>query len=132
MTEEIAIEIAAAITAQAPQQLAQIIKSIIDRAQHKINQGDWAGLQNLGAATDAAFQHARDENLLTEPPLALLADMGQQMLVVLTFAAQSQGNSQTGYYRAALTHARRLDAMTQGQLGLELLVESIKTAHQSD
>jgi hypothetical protein len=51
--------------------------------------------------------------------------LAQQTAAVLALVGGSDGEQDSGYYRAALAHAERLDAMTEGVLRLVELVERI-------
>ena len=132
MTEAVALELTSAITGRDPKCLAAAIKNLADEGKQLIKAEDWSALAELTTSADTALQNARSKGELAAGNLTLLADMAQQMLAVFSFAAQSNGDPQTGYFRAALTHARRLDTMTGGQFRLEAIVNQIKTAHQSD
>ena len=62
---------------------------------------------------------------LPDEQIAVLATLAQQVFAVLAIMGGSGGTRDSGYYRAPLAHAERLDAMTDGVLRLVDLVNLI-------
>jgi hypothetical protein len=123
MSDELAVlgdELAAALCTH-PQAATHAFKRLLQAAHRQAAEGDFAPLRVLADRTEAAVE-ALGRPDATDDPLAALAQLVQQTCVVLAYLGDSEGVRDSGYFRAALAHAERLDVMTQGTLHLVDLV----------
>jgi hypothetical protein len=124
-----------------PQAAANALKAIVEEARCRAASGDFPSIRDLADRADDAVEQVRAEAVLHRPALALrqarvgrqelderlalLANLAQQVLAVLAIMGGSDGRRNSGYYRAPLAHAERLDAMTEGAFRLVDLVNLI-------
>jgi len=123
MNEDISVvgdRLAAALRTD-PKSAAGALRTLVDAARMRAAEDDFAPLRTLADRTETAVDAVRRFEMADEQ-LAALALLAQQTCVVLACLGDSQGVRDSGYYRAALAHAERLDTMTQGALQLVDLV----------
>ena len=108
-----------------PQAAADALKAIVAAARGRIALGDFAFILSLADRADDAVERVKAQTGLPDERLDSLAMLAQQTFAVLALVGGSDGERDSGYYRAALAHAERLDAMTGGALRLVELVERI-------
>jgi hypothetical protein len=108
-----------------PQAAAQALKAIVEEARGRAAAGDFSLIRGLADRADDAAEQVKLETGLTDERLAALATLAQQVCAVLAIMGGSDGRRDSGYYRAPLAHAQRLDAMTDGVLRLVDLVNLI-------
>ncbi len=108
-----------------PQAAADALKAIVATARGLAAQGDFASILSLADRADDAVEQIRAQTGLPDERLDSLAMLAQQTLAVLALVGGSGGERDSGYYRASLAHAQRLDAMTEGALRLVELVERV-------
>ncbi len=109
-----------------PRAAASALKAIVEEARGRAAVGDFASIRDLADRADAAVEKIKAERGFPDERLALLAALTQQVLAVLAIMGGSNGRRDSGYYRAPLAHAERLDAMTEGVLRLVDLVNLIE------
>ena len=128
MTEDIIRALTAQLAAGLrthPQAAADALKAIVEEARRQAICGHFPPIRLLADRADDAVEQVKRETGLPDQRLATLATLAQQTFAVLALVGDSGGERDSGYYRAALAHARRLDAMTQGTLHLVDLVQQI-------
>ena len=125
--ETLAEQLAAGLRTH-PQPAADALKSIIEEARCRAAAGDYRLVGDLADRADEAVEQVRAETGLPDGRLATLAALSQQIFAVLAIMGGSDGRRTSGYYRAPLAHAERLDAMTDGVLRLVDLVNLIGRA----
>ena len=108
-----------------PQAAADALKAIVAAARGRATHGDFASILSLADRADDAVERVKAQTGLPDERLDSLAMLAQQTFAVLALVGSSGGERDSGYYRAALAHAERLDAMTGGALRLVELVERI-------
>ena len=108
-----------------PQAAANALKVIVEEARCGAAAGDFLFIQRLADRVDDAVEKVRAEVGLPDERLEALATLAQQVFAVLAVMDGSDGRRDSGYYRAPLAHAERLDAMTEGALRLVDLVNLI-------
>jgi len=108
-----------------PQLAANALKAIIEEARCRAAAGDLRSIRDLADRADAAIEGVKAETGLPDEQLASLAVLTQQVFAILAIMGGSDGRRDSGYYRAPLAHAERLDAMTDGVLRLVDLVNLI-------
>jgi hypothetical protein len=108
-----------------PQAAADALKAIVAAARGRAAHGDLASILSLADRADDAVEQVKAQTGLPDEQLDSLAMLAQQTFAVLALAGSSGGERDSGYYRASLAHAERLDAMTEGVLRLVELVERI-------
>ena len=108
-----------------PQMAADALKAIVEEARRRAAAGDFQLVGELADRADDAVEVVRAETGLPDERLAALATLAQQVFAVLAIMGGSDGERDSGYYRAPLAHAERLDAMTDGVLRLVDLVNLI-------
>jgi hypothetical protein len=108
-----------------PQAAADALKAIVAAARGRVALGDFAFILSLADRADDAVERVKAQTGLPDECLDSLAMLAQQTAAVLALVGGSDGEQDSGYYRAALAHAERLDAMTEGALRLVELVERI-------
>ncbi len=108
-----------------PQAAADALKAIVAAARSQVESGGFAFVLSLADCADNAVEQVRAQTGLPDERLDSLAMLAQQTLAVLALVGGSGGNRDSGYFRASLAHAERLDAMTEGALRLVELVERI-------
>ncbi len=108
-----------------PQAAADALKAIIATARSRAARGDFAAILSLADRADDAVEQVKAQTGLPDERLDSLAMLAQQTFAVLALVGGSGGERDSGYYRASLAHAERLDAMTGGALRLVELVERI-------
>ena len=111
-----------------PQPAADALKSIVEEAHCRAAAGDYSSIRDLADRADEAVEQVRAEAGLPDERLATLAMLSQQIFAVLAIMGGSDGRRNSGYYRAPLAHAKRLDAMTDGVFRLVDLVNLIGQA----
>lgn len=122
--EDLAQQLAAGLRAH-PQAAAQALKAIVEEARGRAVGGDFLLIRGLADRADDAVEQVKVETGLADERLAALATLAQQVCAVLAIMGGSDGRRDSGYYRAPLAHAQRLDAMTDGVLRLVDLVNLI-------
>jgi hypothetical protein len=108
-----------------PQAAADALKAIVVAARGRAARGDFAAILSLADCADDAVEQVKAQTGLPDERLESLAMLAQQTFAMLALAGSSGGERDSGYYRASLAHAERLDAMTGGALRLVELVERI-------
>jgi hypothetical protein len=119
-----------------PQAAADALKAIVEEARRRAGAGDFLSIRDLADRADDVVEQVKAEAGLhlstgqhgSDKRLATLATLAQQVFAVLAIMGGSGGERDSGYYRASLAHARRLDAMTEGALGLVKLVNLVGRA----
>jgi hypothetical protein len=123
---EVLVEQLAAGLRTHPQAAANALKAIIEEARHRAAAGDFPPIRALADRADDAVEGVKAETgLSSDEHLTKLAMLAQQTFAVLSHVGDSDGVRDSGYYRASLAHAERLDAMTEGVLRLVDLVNLI-------
>ena len=108
-----------------PQPAADALKAIVEEARCRAAAGDFLLIRDLADRADEAVEEAKVKNRVSDENTATLAVLAQQVFAVLAIMGSSDGRRDSGYYRAPLAHAGRLDAMTEGVLRLVDLVNLI-------
>jgi len=108
-----------------PQAAANALRAIIEEARCRAAAGDFLSIRDLADHADDAIHKMKVETGLPDERMASLAVLAQQAFAVLAIMGGSNGRRDSGYYRAPLAHAERLDAMTHGALRLVDLVNLI-------
>ncbi len=108
-----------------PQAAADALKAIVEEARRRAEVGDFPPIRVLADRADDAVEQVKAETGLPDQQLATLAMLAQQTFAVLALVGDSDGERDSGYYRASLAHAERLDAMTESALHLVGLVQLI-------
>jgi hypothetical protein len=108
-----------------PQAAANALKAIVEEARCRAAAGDFLSIRDLADRADDVVEGVKAETGLPEEHIASLAMLAQQVFAVLAIMGGSDGRRNSGYYRAPLAHAGRLDAMTDGVLRLVDLVNLI-------
>lgn len=108
-----------------PQAAANALKVIVEEARCRAAAGDFLLVGHLADRADDAVEAVKAETGLPDERLAALAELAQQILAVLAIMGGSDGRRDSGYYRAPLAHAERLDVMTDGVFHLVDLVNLI-------
>ncbi len=111
-----------------PRPAADALKAIVEEARCRAATGDFFLVRDLADHADEAVEQVRSEAGLPDERLATLATLSQQIFAVLAIMGGSDGRRNSGYYRASLAHAERLDAMTDGVFCLVDLVNLIGQA----
>ena len=109
-----------------PQAAADALKAIVAAARGRVTHGDFAFILSLADRADDAVERVKAQTGLPDERLDSLAMLAQQTFAVLALVGGSGGERDSGYYRASLAHAERLDTMTEGALRLVELVEQIE------
>jgi hypothetical protein len=104
------------------------LKKILEQARGWAAEGDFASIRELAQRSDDTVDIVQAKIELEDERLAGFALLTRQVCAVLSYVGDSQGKRDSGYFRAALAHARRLDAMTGNTLQLEDLVNEMKAA----
>lgn len=108
-----------------PQAAANALKAIVEIARRWSAAGDFPAIRVLADRADDVVEQVKAETGLPDEKLVTLAMLAQQTFAVMAFVGDSEGERDSGYYRASLAHAERLDAMTEGVLRLVDLVNLI-------
>lgn len=108
-----------------PQPAADALHSIVGEARRRAASGDFFLIRDLADRADQAVEQVRAETGFPDERLAMLAALSQQIFAVLAIMGGSDGRRNSGYYRAPLAHAERLDVMTDGVFRLTDLVNLI-------
>jgi hypothetical protein len=108
-----------------PQASGSALKAIVEEARRRAAHGDFSSIRHLADQADDAVEQVKREIGFQDERLAKLATLAQQTFAVLAIVGGSDGQRDSGYFRASLAHAERLDAMTDGALGLADLVNLI-------
>ena len=122
--ETLAEQLAAGLRTH-PQSAADALKSIVEEARCRAAAGDYSLIRDLADRADEAVEQVRAEAGLQDERLATLATLSQQIFAVLAIMGGSDGRRNSGYYRAPMAHAERLDAMTDRVFRLVDLVNLI-------
>jgi hypothetical protein len=109
-----------------PQAAADALKAIVEEARCRAAAGDFLSVRDLADCSDDAMERVKAQTGLPDEQMASLARLAQQVFAVLAIMGNSDGRRNSGYYRAPLAHAERLDAMTDGVLRLVDLVNLIE------
>jgi hypothetical protein len=109
-----------------PQAAADALKVIVEEARRRAAAGDFASIQDLADCADRAVEKLRANTGPSDEHLATLSTLAHQVLALLAIMGGSDGRRDSGYYRAPLAHAERLDAMTEGAFRLVDLVNLIE------
>jgi hypothetical protein len=108
-----------------PQAAAHALKAIVEEARCRAAAGDFFLIRDLADRADDAVEEVKAETGLPDERLAALAGLARQIFAVLAIMGGSDGRRDSGYYRAPLAHAERLDAMTDSVFRLVDLVNLI-------
>lgn len=108
-----------------PHAAASALKAIVEEARCRAGAGDYPSIRAMADRADDVVEQAKAETGLPDERLATLAMLAQQVFAVLAILGSSDGERDSGYYRASLAHAKRLDAMTDGALRLVELVKLV-------
>jgi len=108
-----------------PQAAAKALKAIVEEARCRAEGGVFLLVGDLADRADDAVEGVKGETGLPDERLAALAELAQQIFAVLAIMGGSDGRRDSGYYRAPLAHAERLDAMTDSVFHLVDLVNLI-------
>jgi hypothetical protein len=108
-----------------PQAAADALKAIVEEARCRAAAGDFLSVRDLADRSDDAVERVKAQTGLPDEQMVSLAMLAQQVFAVLAIMGNSDGRRDSGYYRAPLAHAERLDAMTNGALRLVDLVNLI-------
>ena len=108
-----------------PQAAANALKAIVEEARCRAAAGDFRSIRDLADRADNAVEAVKAETGIPDEHMASLAMLAQQVFAVLAIMGGSDGRRDSGYYRAPLAHAERLDAMTDGVLRIVDLVNLI-------
>jgi hypothetical protein len=108
-----------------PQAAANVLKAIVEEARCRAAAGDFVLVRDLADRADDAVERAKVEIDDSDGRMATLAVLAQQVFAVLAIMGGSDGRRDSGYYRAPLAHAERLDAMTDSVFRLVDLVKLI-------
>lgn len=108
-----------------PQAAANALKAIVEEARFRAAAGDFRSIRDLADRADGAIEGVKAEIGLPDERMASLAMLAQQVFAVLAIMGGSDGQRDSGYYKAPLAHAERLDAMTGSVLRLVDLVNLI-------
>jgi hypothetical protein len=108
-----------------PRATADVLKAIVEEARCRAAAGDFRLIRDLADRADEAVEEVKAKNGLSDERTATLAILAQQVFAVLAIMGSSDGRRDSGYYRAPLAHAERLDAMTEGVFRLVELVNLI-------
>jgi hypothetical protein len=122
--EVLAEQLAAGLSTH-PQMAADALKAIVEEARCRAAGGEFLSIRDLADRSDDAVERVRVQTGLPDEHLASLATLSQQVFAVMAIMGNSDGRRDSGYYRAPLAHAERLDAMTDGVLRLVDLVNLI-------
>jgi hypothetical protein len=123
--DEVLVEQLAAGLRTHPQAAADALKGIVEEARCRAAAGDFLSVGDLADRADDAVEGVKAETGMPDERLASLAMLAQQIFAVLAIMGGSDGRRDSGYYRAPLAHAERLDAMTDGVLRMVDLVNLI-------
>jgi hypothetical protein len=121
---ELLAQINTAVTAGDPYQFAGGLQTVLKTCRNWAAEGDWAAFRPLADALDDLLEE-RSPQTADETALAALITLARQVCVVLALMGDAGGERDTGFFRASMTHARRLDAMTEGRLQLVALVDMV-------
>jgi len=124
MVETLVEQLATGLRTQ-PQAAANALKAIVEEARRRAAAGDYPPIRALADRADDSVEQVKATTGLAEMRLTALAMLAQQTFAVLALVGDSDGIRDSGYYRASLAHAERLDAMTEGALRLVDLVNLI-------
>jgi hypothetical protein len=108
-----------------PQAAANALKAIVEEARCRAAAGDFSLIRDLADRADDVVGEVKAETGLPDERLAVLAELARQIFAVLAIMGGSDGRRDSGYYRAPLAHAERLDAMTDSVFHLVDLVNLI-------
>jgi hypothetical protein len=108
-----------------PQAAANALKAIVEEARCQAAADDYLLVRHLADRADDAVERVKKEIDASDERIATLADLAQQVFAVLAIMGGSDGRRDSGYYRASLAHAERLDAMTDSVFRLVDLVKLI-------
>jgi hypothetical protein len=125
LDDEVMAEQLAAGLRTHPQAAANALKAIVEEARRRAAGGDFLSVRDLADRSDDVVERVKAGTGLSDEHMASLATLSQQVFAVLAIMGNSDGRRDSGYYRAPLAHAERLDAMTDGVLRLVDLVNLI-------
>jgi hypothetical protein len=108
-----------------PQAAADALKAIVEEARCRAAADDFFLVRHLADRADDAVERVKGEIDDLDEHTATLAVLAQQVFAVLAIMGGSDGRRDSGYYRAPLAHAERLDAMTDSVFRLVDLVKLI-------
>ncbi len=110
---------------QSPYGLAASLQTMLETASSWAGAGRWASLRPLADAVDDLLA-AYEPSLAGNEAVTGLVTLTRQVCMILALMGDSEGVRDSGYFRASMVHARRLDAMTEGRLNLVSLVDVIQ------
>ena len=121
---ELLDQISTAVTDGDPYRFAGSLQTIINNSRTWAAEENWAAFRPLADALDDLLE-ARAPQAANLAALSTLITLARQVCVVLALMGDANGQRDTGFFRASLAHARRLDAMTEGKLQLVELVNMV-------
>ena len=119
---ELLARLNAAVTEGDPYQFAGELQTVINTCRNWAAAENWAAFRPLADALDDLLEE-RSQQAASDAALFALVTLARQVCVVLALLGDAGGERDTGYFRASMAHARRLDAMTEGKLRLVELVD---------
>ncbi len=122
-SSELLTQINTAVTGGDPYQFAGSLQAVIDTCRTWAAAENWAAFRPLADTLDDLL--ADRAPAAGDTPLATLITLARQVCVVLALMGDANGERDSGYFRASMAHARRLDAMTEGKLQLVELVDMV-------
>ena len=108
-----------------PQAAANALKAIVEEARCRAATGDFLLVRDLADRADDAVERVKAEIDDSDEQTVTLAILAQQVFAVLAIMGGSDGRRDSGYYRAPLALAERLDVMTDSVFRLVDLVKLI-------
>lgn len=121
---ELLAQLNTALTESDPYQFAGGLQTVIKTCRNWAAGGNWAAFRPLADALDDLLEE-RSPQAADDAALSALIVLARQACVVLALLGDAGGKRDTGYFRASMAHARRLDAMTEGKLHLVELVDMV-------
>lgn len=125
-------ELATALAAKNPHNIAHGISNFVEAAREMTKAEQWEDLGVLAQNMDVVIANAKELNLFDTKDLELLGNIAQQTSTVLAFLSEAAGERMTGYFRGALSNAMRVDTILQNQLKLRDLVELVKKSDSAN
>jgi hypothetical protein len=115
----------AALVEGNPYLLAAGLQNMVNSGRTWAAEGNWSFFRPLADTVDDLLA-ARAQDMADDTALSTLITLARQVCAVLALLGDAGGIRDTGYFRASLAHARRLDAMTDNRLHLVDLVELVR------
>lgn len=119
------VEMKAALVEGNPYLLAAGLQNMVNSGHTWAAEGNWSFFRPLADTVDDLLA-ARAPDMADDTALSTLITLARQVCAVLALLGDAGGIRDTGYFRASLAHARRLDAMTDNRLRLVDLVELVR------